>query len=212
MEAHMKKMRKIDAAWLAGMIDGDGYFTCAVWERRAGASNRPSITIAPRIGVAQAYGQGEGIALAEHLTALTGMGSTYVKRELSSRLKSGRQVMWMVMRAEEIESLCKQILPFCIVKKRQCETMLELIRLRISAVLPLGFRSNSRTPIENTMRCAELGLSLNPLSTVGRNSQHNGKNRHWDYWRKRIPEIYSEAEQMTRAAHNSKRETLVCTQ
>jgi len=76
---------KFDFAWLAGFMDGDGYYTCAVWERRAKKSNTPSITIAPRIGAAQSETQR---LVLDRCKEITGCGHIYLKKELSNKLNS----------------------------------------------------------------------------------------------------------------------------
>lgn len=185
--------RELQYAWLAGFMDADGYFTCAVWERRPKKNGPANITIAPRIGASQMEARRNVL---DYIVSLTECGKVYTKTERANNLgiESSRHCMWTAAKAEEILKVCKLILPYCVLKKKQCETMIEMVELRMSTVLPLGHRAVSRTPIKDTMKCAELALSLNPHAVSSRNSQWNAEKRTWEYWKKRIPEVYAEAE------------------
>lgn len=147
----------------------------------------------------------------DFIADLTGIGKVYIKRELSNSLSSQNQGMWIVSKLEDILSICKIIQPFIFLKKRQCEIMLQLVSHRMNTVISRTERSKfGRTSIEDTLYCAELGLSLNPNATGGRNAQHNSEKRIWEYWKKRIPEVYSEAENLIQKRQESKRVTLRC--
>lgn len=205
----IKKVRlisKYDFAWLAGFIDGDGWFTCAVWERVAQKSKRPSITIAPRIGASQIA---SGRSVLDFCVEITGCGSVYEKQEFSNTFNSSKQATWIVSRAEEIKFVCELILPYLVQKKRQCKIMLELINLRIN-LCNINRYKGEKYPLENTMKCAKLGLSLNPEAISSRNSQHNSEKRLWSYWEKRIPEVYKISDILSLEKRDEKRINLIC--
>lgn len=199
--------KELNYAWLAGFMDGDGYFTCSVWERRAKKSGTPSITIAPRIGAAQMEARREVL---DYCVDLTGYGKIYIKHEKANQLTLAPQATWIVSKAEEILKVCKMILPYSILKKRQCETMIKMVELRMSTVLPLGHRALSRTPLKDTMKCAQLALSLNPHAISSRNSRWNAEKRTWEYWKKRIPEVYAEAKIIINDRKKRLNLTLIC--
>jgi hypothetical protein len=175
-------------AWLAGFMDGDGWFTCAVCERIARKSKRHSITIAPRIGASQIASE-RGVL--DRCVEITGCGAVYLKQEKSNALNSALQSMWTVSKLSDLKMICEALLPFVYLKKRQCEIMLEIVNLRLLDYGSINRYRGEKYPIENTLKCAELGLSLNPESTLGRNRQHNSEKRHWSYWEKRIKDVYS---------------------
>lgn len=177
-----------DWAWLAGFIDGDGWITCAVWERIL--NGIPSITIASRVGASQ-----KDREILDYITQTFMLGRVYSKKEKSNGLTTSLQHMWIACRLSEIKAICENILPYVVLKKQQCLAMLEITKIRIENHSAMPNRvDNRRFPVADTLKCAELGLSLNPNSTNGRNSQHNNAKRHWSYWQKRIPEVYREAE------------------
>lgn len=204
----MKQLSATDAAWLAGFIDGDGCYTCSVWERRQNKS-LPSITIAPRILAVQIATQRQVL---DHIREITGVGKVYDKEEKSNKLNSQKQGQWVVGNLQDILEVCEAIHPYTVLKKRQCGTMIELLKDRIHHSPKLGERKKmKRTPMEATLYHAKLALSLNPESTNGRNSRHTGEKRSFDYWEKRIPEVYAEADSHIRERADSKKVTLSCT-
>ena len=76
---------------------------------------------------------------------------------------------------------------------------------RKSTVIPANPKVLFRTKLEDTLKCAKLGLSLNPDALSSRNRQWNSEKRTWEYWKKRIPEVYAEAELIIgdrKAKHN----------
>ena len=95
--------KELDYAWLAGFVDADGYFTCAVWERRAKKTGTPNITIAPRIGASQMESRRNVL---DRCVEITGCGKVYVKKELSNKLASSLQATWIVSKMDEILKVC----------------------------------------------------------------------------------------------------------
>ena len=201
----MAQIKKYQWAWLAGFMDGDGYFTCAVWERNT--NGVPTITIAPRIGAAQIETRRDVL---DYIVEITGVGKVYLKKEKSNKLNSAEQAMWITSKANDIIHVCKNILPYIYNKKFACETLLKLVELRSKTVIRGGKGINKKSPIESTMECARLGLSLNPHATVGHNSRHNSVKRTWQYWEKRIPEVYKEADNIIFNRSNKLRVQLKC--
>jgi len=199
-------MSYADWAWLAGFIDGDGYFTCAVWER-IGSSGIPSIVIAPRVGATQVAIYREVL---DHARDISNIGKVYIKKEKSNSLNASLQATWVVSRLSDIEYLCNNLLPYIVLKHIQCEIMSELVKIRREATSKLNRFGNERALMENTLKCAELGLSLNPHATNGRNSRQNSEHRKWTYWKQRIPEVYEIADEIIRTRKEDKRTTIIC--
>jgi len=198
-------MINTDWAWLSGFIDGDGCFTCAVWEKVP--NGIPTITIAPRIIISQAE---QNRYILDYIVQKTGVGKVYIKKEISNSFNSQEQGMYTISRLDDIRYICENISPYIVHKKLQCEMMLELVNIRLQGKIGINKWNRERIPLENTLRCAELGLSLNPYATNGRNSRHNGKERTIEYWKVRIPEIYLLADEMIYKRKFDKYIELIC--
>jgi len=201
----MAQIKKYQWAWLAGFMDGDGYFTCSIWERNT--NGVPTITIAPRIGAAQIETRREVL---DYIIKITGVGKVYLKKEKSNQLSSANQAMWIVAKSDDMIHVCKNISPYIYNKKHACDTLLRLVKIRSETVIRGGRGLNKKSPIDSTMECARLGLSLNPHTTTGRNSRHNSEKRTWVYWEKRIPEVYEEAENIIAKRRKDLRVKLKC--
>ena len=196
-------LKDTDWAWIAGFLDGDGCFTCSILEKVNKKNGLTSITIGPRIIAAQ---QILWRHVLDHLVELTSCGKVYVKSERSNRLNSSVQGMWTVLKFKEIEFICKNILPFIYHKKRQCKVLMRLVQNRMEDVAKLTRVHNERVPKEVTKISAKLALSLNPDATTGRNSRWNNvEKRTWEYWDKRIDEVYAEVDEYFNKPYNERK-------
>ncbi|MFH1667867.1 MAG: LAGLIDADG family homing endonuclease [Candidatus Komeilibacteria bacterium] len=192
-----------DWAWIAGFLDGDGCFTCSVLEMVSKKNGLHSITIGPRVMASQ---QEKWRHVLDHLVELTGCGKVYTKHEKSNRLNSSIQCMWTVGKFKEIEFVCKNILPFIYHKKRQCKILMRLVQERMKDKSDLNRFNHDRVPKEATKRSAKLALSLNPDATTGRNSRWNNvEKRTWEYWDKKIDEVYAEVDEYFNKPYNERK-------
>jgi len=66
--------------------------------------------------------------------------------------------------------------------------------------------NHDRVPKEATKRSAKLALSLNPDATTGRNSRWNNvEKRTWEYWDKKIDEVYAEVDEYFNKPYNERK-------
>ena len=192
------KMENVDWAWLAGFLDADGCFTCAVSDKKK------SISITPRIIASQMI---DRKFVLDECVSMTGVGTVYTKKEKSAKsLTSKEQCMWHVGKYDDVLYICRGVRPFLKIKQKQCDILSTIAELRLG--VRVGLKTTERIPIENTLEVVKLAMMLNKDSSSGRSFRRNGKD--WEYWKNRIVEIYEYKDRSAIEKYNNKRVSIKC--
>lgn len=102
-----------DAAWLAAVLDCEGWIGMS-WNNR-----KHGIVYWPRLGVGNT-----SYALIERLIAITGVDS--VRYVLPKNVKAKEQWHWIVNKREDVDGILLAVLPHLVVKRAQAEAILSL--------------------------------------------------------------------------------------
>jgi len=118
----IKGMTDLEAAYLAGIIDGEGTLILAHRRRN---ELRGWESIEPHISISNT-----DVGLMKYLSQLLGIPFYAIKEKRSRRWKQSFAIS--ISAFAEIEALLSRVLPFLIIKRRRAEIMLQLVRRRLS--------------------------------------------------------------------------------
>lgn len=118
----IKGMTELEAAYLAGIIDGDGSLTLTHRKRNA---VRGWENIEPHMNISNT-----SQSLMSHLSQMLGAPFYIVKDRRSRNWK--QHFIISISAFVELDALLTRIIPYLIVKRRRAEIMLELVKRRLS--------------------------------------------------------------------------------
>lgn len=118
----IQSMQETEAAYVAGIIDGEGSLTLAHRKRN---EERGWESIEPNVRISNT-----NLALMEYLSALLGARSYVALGRPKSHWKP--QYTISISAFAEIAALLERIMPYLVIKHRRAEIMLHLVRRRLS--------------------------------------------------------------------------------
>lgn len=107
----VKKMKPVEAAWLAGFLDGEGSVCCTM-----GGHNHAYKTWILSI-------VNTDIRSLEKCVEITGVGK--VNKKTKPKSDKHKQIYtWRVASQKNLKSVCEQVLPYCTIKQDQINLFL----------------------------------------------------------------------------------------
>lgn len=101
-----KQMSLTEAAWLAGFFDGEGSLSqCPPWQLTLANTNKASV---------------------DRCQTYTGAGSVKLVKSYTAPAHWSPKWVWKITRQRDIEAVCRQMLPYLIIKRRVVEAFLSV--------------------------------------------------------------------------------------
>lgn len=170
-------MDKIYLSWLAGLIDGDGCFTCGLNKRKNG-----SVNINPQVRIA---GSEKDTKFYEEIPIITKQGKIY----FSNKGKPDGICSWQVVGTNNVRNFCVQIMPFLHIKKENCQKLIETIDYVRSTSKGRGFGKGSKRSYIEMLNIVRMSIGINARRQTNR--WRHSQNRNIDYWEKYLKTYYS---------------------
>jgi hypothetical protein len=114
--SHVKKMTKTEAAWLAGIVDGEGSISMYMGGRNQ--RYKSWVLTVPNTH----YG------CIKRCLEITGAGAIRVKKGKSIPLKNKRAWIWAANSKREIRDIILQMFPYLVIKRKQAKKFLKAFR------------------------------------------------------------------------------------
>jgi len=165
-------MNDIYLSWLAGLIDGDGCFTCSLNKRPNG-----QININPQVRVA---GAEKDTKFYESIKETLNIGKIY----FSNKGKEHGICSWQVVGTNNVIDFCKIILPYLHIKKENCEKLIKSIEY-VKSTYPGHRKKRSYNQMFQIVKNS-IGINKRRQTNRWRHSQ----NRNIDFWEKYLKKFY----------------------
>ena len=159
------------AAWLAGLIDGEGSIYVAIMDHTPSAVARsPSLAKRKRYRIALSI-SGTSKELMDALEERVGFGTVYLhKRQKKENQK--KDAYTFRFNATQLPDILPFVLPWLVVKRKQAELALEWVELRQRNTPRAGEKwdvwSGKPNPVKYHQRLAEIAAEISALNRKGR--------------------------------------------
>ena len=177
----MREPTKVDWAYLAGLIDGDGCFTISMTQGRSrNGEATQRISISPRITIRIKANDGKHLL---DLHNLFGVGKMYYHKILTPDCIHG----WYILKLADCIYLTENILPYLRIKASKGKLFLEACLYWQSVSLSCPDRMKGYTHSQaQVLRIVEIACNLNYDRQTVRYRDKKGM----DYWKPLIQSFY----------------------